>query len=272
MEEHEDSLIWVYGLCRKGEEYVPTVPDVEGTSNYTLVATSQVVALASQVPTQEYGQSAVQQNIANNEWLVPRMVAYANVIADTFENTLIMPWRFGTVFESDRRLLDVLQTHEPMLLQTLEKVRGTEEWGLKVFAHVDNRAAALVEDQLQTAMAQGMPPGRMHFIRRKLAPSMQAQAQAELKAMALAMHQRIESCGYPAHVIGKNNNERLKTGEVLTFKAAYLVSKNSREPFFSLVDNLRREYTHQNIVLALTGPWAPYSFCDDVMPYLNGVD
>lgn len=267
--EDPGALIWVYGLLRKGEERIPSVPDIEGTHHYTFVATSELAALVSLVPIQEYGEPVLQQNIDNNEWLLPRIVAFANIIANTFEHAPLMPWRFGTVFSSKERLRNLLQANETALVETLEKLRGTEEWGLKIFGHIDNRVEELVKEQLQ--MSRDISPGRLHFLRRKLRSSTQEQAKAELKDIAAVIYQQVESRGYPSQVSERSENERLPTGELLTLKAAYLVPRHGRDGFLALIDDIRTTYADHHTALLLTGPWAPYSFCHAAIPDLHGV-
>src|SRR5581483_1873749 len=46
----------------------------------------------------------------------------------------VLPFRFGTAFENREALDEWVQAHEPELRAELERMRGTEEWGVEVLA------------------------------------------------------------------------------------------------------------------------------------------
>src|ERR1700690_856276 len=76
-------------------------------------------------------------------------VDHARVIADCFKHSTVLPFRFGTVFESDESLRKSIRSNQRQFLGNIEKLHGKTEMHIKI--HVEDCGRELVgHDALAT--------------------------------------------------------------------------------------------------------------------------
>jgi len=56
------------------------------------------------------------------------------VIADCFQHSTVLPFRFGTIFNDDETLRKSIRSNQRQFVSNIEKVRGKTEMHLKIFA------------------------------------------------------------------------------------------------------------------------------------------
>ena len=60
-------------------------------------------------------------------------VDHARVIADCFQHSTVLPFRFGTVFNDDEFLRKSIRSNQRQFLGNIDKLRGKTEMHLKIF-------------------------------------------------------------------------------------------------------------------------------------------
>ena len=60
-------------------------------------------------------------------------VDHARVIADCFQHSTVLPFRFGTVFDDDESLRKSIRSNQRQFLANIDKLRGKTEMHLKIF-------------------------------------------------------------------------------------------------------------------------------------------
>ena len=60
-------------------------------------------------------------------------VDHARVIADCFQHSTVLPFRFGTVFNDDESLRKSIRSNQRQFLSNIDKLRGKTEMHLKIF-------------------------------------------------------------------------------------------------------------------------------------------
>ena len=60
-------------------------------------------------------------------------VDHARVIADCFQHSTVLPFRFGTVFNDDESLRKSIRSNQRQFLGNIDKLRGKTEMHLKIF-------------------------------------------------------------------------------------------------------------------------------------------
>ena len=60
-------------------------------------------------------------------------VDHARVIADCFQHSTVLPFRFGTVFGDDESLRKSIRSNQRQFLSNIDKLRGKTEMHLKIF-------------------------------------------------------------------------------------------------------------------------------------------
>ncbi len=60
-------------------------------------------------------------------------VDHARVIADCFQHSTVLPFRFGTIFNDDESLRRSIRSNQRQFLSNIDKLRGKTEMHLKIF-------------------------------------------------------------------------------------------------------------------------------------------
>jgi hypothetical protein len=69
---------------------------------------------------------------SSDDRLLQSVLQHDRVIRDLFLQTTVLPLRFGTLFVSEEKLVEHLQTHETVYLQQLDRLAGQAEYTLKL--------------------------------------------------------------------------------------------------------------------------------------------
>lgn len=131
---------------------------------------------------------------ADDQQLVQAVLAHDRIIRDVFQQTSVLPLRFGTQFVSQQGLLEHMGYHSSEYLDKLADLRGKAEYTLKF------TPTELPEPSIPADLK-----GRDYFLAKKQA----YQTQAELQQQQQTELQQIEAAiaqAYPASIRGEAQN------------------------------------------------------------------
>lgn len=260
-----ERVFWIYGVVAQGDEVLPQVCDIEGGDHFTWITYRHLSILASSVPANEYAEEIIEAHKDDANWVLPRVAASAAVIASVFEQVEIIPLKFGTIFSTVERLHARLSSQEATFCHMLEDLRGKEEWGLKIFGYVERHIETVIGQEVALALQKGMTPGRLYLFKKQVGRSSRKQAEDRLRKAVNTARQFLLDHGYVALPGSIAREQRLPDGATPLFKGAYLVARNARDHFISLIDDLQTQWAQEHLVMTLSGPWAPYSFCGELV-------
>jgi Gas vesicle synthesis protein GvpL/GvpF len=150
----------------------------------------------------------------------------------------VLPLRLGSVLPDEASVVALVEERAQEFTHALDRVRGAVEIGIR---------AAVMEAAPEPAAVTDELPGTAYLMTR-LAQKQRGDEVIDLVHRPLAdlarEHVRLDRS------IGDQSSVRL----------AYLVDEDAVEPFQERVQNLEMEL--DNVRLACTGPWPPYSFAD----------
>ena len=171
-------------------------------------------------------------------------VDHARVIADCFQHSTVLPFRFGTVFNSDDSLRKSIRSNQRQFLGHIDKLRGKTEMHLKI----------LVDDC--SGHSAGKHPsadgaGREYFSNLRENAARQRERQTRARAVSFQMHRLFMP-------LDEEVSCRLTDNGKMMLDVAHLIDRKGVERYlnkFSTTCALMREYQMQ-----LSGPWPPYHF------------
>jgi hypothetical protein len=171
-------------------------------------------------------------------------VDHARVIADCFQHSTVLPFRFGTVFNDDESLRKSIRSNQRQFLGNIDKLRGKTEMHLKVF--VDD-CAGPAADKHQPAEGNG----REYFTNLRENAGRQRERQTRARAISFQMHRLFMP-------LDEEVSCRLTESGKMMLDIAHLIDRKCVERYlnkFSTTSAVMRQYQMQ-----LSGPWPPYHF------------
>ncbi|HEX7161679.1 MAG TPA: GvpL/GvpF family gas vesicle protein [Trebonia sp.] len=281
--------VWAYAIT---EDDNLSGPDGEvdlswlrgvGEAKVRTATGSGLTALVSDVSLAEFGEEALRENLENLDWLDEVAREHHYVIDAAARLFPLLPVRLATVYSGDAALRAALAEHNAQLLDSLHRVGGRVEWGVKAYAAQE--AAAGTESGAKPGKTESGPaaghvgkdsapgsgadadagPGSgagLAYLKRRRA---QLSAARESKSTAINSARAVH-----ADLTAKANDTRLHPPQSpqlsgirqpMLLNAAYLLDAADGVSFTAAVAG--QATAHPELRIELTGPWPPYSFAGD---------
>ena len=250
------SLFSSKGLDEKGEVFTRTYRGLE--------------AVVSLVPLDEFDSEIIRVKAQNDlPWIKEKAVLHETVIEEAMRNggeiASLIPMKFGTLFKDEKALQETLTKHHEQFSETLEKLEGKQEWGVKAYltdprmferAVKENNAAV----QKKAAEIAGLPEGLAFFMEEELKEVMAREVTKELNLVVEGLYEslrRQSESTVQNRILGR---ELTGKHEPMIFNAACLVAGGKIEEFMEAARRLHQEIRKKGLELEFSGPWPAYHF------------
>jgi Gas vesicle synthesis protein GvpL/GvpF len=171
-------------------------------------------------------------------------VDHARVIADCFQHSTVLPFRFGTVFSDDESLRKSIRSNQRQFLGNIDKLRGKTEMHLKVF--VDDCCGREIERQMP---AGSVGQGYLTNLRENATRTRERQTRA--RAVSFQMHRLFLP-------LDEEVSCRLTESGKMVLDISHLIERKYVDRYhnkFATTSASMRECQMQ-----ISGPWPPYHF------------
>ncbi|HVZ82964.1 MAG TPA: GvpL/GvpF family gas vesicle protein [Terracidiphilus sp.] len=171
-------------------------------------------------------------------------VDHARVIADCFQHSTVLPFRFGTVFNDDESLRKSIRSNQRQFVSNIEKLRGKTEMHLKI----------LVDDCVNRETGRGPcgeTVGREYLSNLRETAARQRERQTRARAISFQMHRLFLP-------LDEEVSCRLSESGKLVLDISHLIDRKHVERYqnkFASTSAAMRECNMQ-----MSGPWPPYHF------------
>lgn len=208
-----------------------------GNQTFLFPAADLAVVVSEHTPEDASRLQGVEAQMAQRE--------HAKVIAGCFQQSTVLPFRFGTTFEDDDALRRSVRSNQRHFMANVERLRGMAEMHLKVV--VDDVVVPAREGDHRAAGA----PGHTYLTDLRESAARQRERQSRARALSLQMHRMF------LPVAEEVTCKRMESGKML-LDIAHLVDKKT-------VERYQNKYTSASLqmkdcAMQLSGPWPPYHF------------
>ncbi|MFP5234640.1 MAG: GvpL/GvpF family gas vesicle protein [Acidobacteriota bacterium] len=169
-------------------------------------------------------------------------IDHARVIADCFQHSTVLPFRFGTVFNDDEALRKSIRSNQRQFLSNIEKLRGKTEMHLKIF--VDDCCCGEGNKHAEGVGREYLSNLRENAVR-------QRERQTRARAVSFQMHRLFAP-------LDEEVSCRLTENGKMVLDVAHLIDRKCVERYqnkFATTSAGMRDCHMQ-----LSGPWPPYHF------------
>lgn len=168
---------------------------------------------------------------------------HARVIADCFQHSTVLPFRFGTVFSDDEALRRSVRSNQRQFNANVERLRGKAEMHLKV----------VLEDGGPNAPKYASLPcaGKEYLSRLRETAVLQRERQTKAKAVFVQMHRMF------APLEEEISCRHTESGKIL-LDIAHLIAHGNVARYQNKYSSA--SHTIRDCQMALSGPWPPYHF------------
>jgi Gas vesicle synthesis protein GvpL/GvpF len=248
---------YVYGVVPAAQvpaEAFAGARGVHPSGEIVLVADAELAAIASDVPLAEFGETAIAANLHDESWLEEKVRAHEAVLEAALARAPLVPFRFGTIYRSDEHVRRMLREH-PDLGETLDRLRGTVELGVKAFLDVEEFDRKHGGDP--DAAGEG---GRAYMLRKQRDRRLTDARASFAAACARESHERLTAAAEDGRANPLRRPEVSGSAGQMILNGAYLVRAERQEAFEDAVAALQSDHQADGVRYELTGPWPAYNF------------
>jgi len=237
-------VIHLYGVTEAAGPSPKLLRDLKGIDGVAPVEPLVCAGLTcwiSRVPEDEFAENLA-KNMQDLDWLAAATTRHQQVVSAIAETADILPARFGIEFLNDKSLRSHIEGRKPQLRADLDRIRGKEEWGVKVFALPI--VPLLPKKKIRTGK---------EYLQAKSALTHRAtdRANPELLDFAKALQALADDIA--------EGGKFAATRRDLEFHKTLLLKRTDRKRLESLVRAYSRKWKEKKRI-ECTGPWPPFSF------------
>lgn len=243
---------YVYGVAEDD-------PALERLPGIEVIRHGTFAAIVREVPLDEYDEAVLPERLNDLEWLERNARAHEDVLQSVAAATTVVPLRFGTIYRSREHVGEMLGERTGELTETIERVRGRVELGVKAWIDLNALARTLAAGD-EPAGAAGA--GAAYLQQRAREQERARELEARCAGLAEEAHRRLCAVAV-ADVVNRPQAQEL-TGrpEAMLLNGAYLVPDGD-DGLRGEVERLAAEHAELGVEYELTGPWPPHNFTGD---------
>ncbi len=249
--------VWTYAIAESGDVDLPRLTGVGGAAVRT-AACAGLTAVVSDVSLAEFGEAALRRNLENLEWLDEVARAHHRVIDAASRMFELLPARLATVYSGDTSVCANLAARRDQLLDTLHRIGGRAEWGVKAYPAPESDPADQV---LAPAGAEPGGAGLAYLKRRRAQLTAERDSRGAAVNGARAVHTELSRLAEEARLHPPQAPQLTGARRPMLLNASYLLAAGDGASFTSAV--AAEATAHPELRIELTGPWPPYSFVGD---------
>ena len=176
--------------------------------------------------------------------LTPKSVMeHARTVSECFKVATVLPFKYGTVFESDEALRQAVRNNKRTFAESIAKLRGKSEMHIKVTVHEGAAMAELVHVLPHKAGAE-------YLAKLKEQASRDRERQSRARALTVQVSKILNPLQEEVSC------KRVDTGIVLDI--AHLIHSDGVAKYQNRYSSALHQF--KGVEISLSGPWPPYHF------------
>lgn len=258
-----DTLVYAYGIVRS-EFTTERVPPGIDDATVELVREGAHAGLVSRLSASDYAPAEIERNSGEVSWLSPRAMAHDRVLTWAQEHGGVVPLPMFSMWGTDVALRASLRERAPSLADVFTRVRGADEFGLRIYRRdaVMLDAVDVLDDDIARARreAAAAAPGQRYLLERKIAERSKAAIRAASQRLARAVFDALRPLAREAVSRPLAPGSTADGETTMVLNAAFLVARDGLEEFRAALGRQIAANEPRGLEFNFTGPWPPYNF------------
>jgi hypothetical protein len=246
--------VYVYCAVEGTPQALPMEGMPDGAAPRALALTSGVSLIVSDVPPGIYNAASLEPRLADLDWVAVAGAAHHAVVdALAHAGHVVLPFRLFTIFSRQDAALDTFTATLPAMRRAFDRVRGRQEWVLRIGKPDPARAGARAAD--------AAPASGTGFLRAKADARREALARAER-----VRHDAQAAFDAVAELADAATARPVDPSGSLLCDGALLVRPSQVDALRDTLTRSAERLLQEGCPISLTGPWPPYSFASMDLP------
>jgi hypothetical protein len=251
-----DSAVYVYAFA-DAARIAASPPAADADRSVVPHRVGHICALISIVSAAAFRGPEAERNLSDPEWIMPRICRHEAIVETTMTVSPVFPAPFATLFVSLDSLSDFMRRHAGAIGDFLRHVTDQEEWSLKITAELDDLASL---NDLAAALWPDWAahtPGKRYLLLRQQRPAL---LRVAAEQAARHMPKIADELGALVTAIRPLAPPAASAPSVFVANYAILALVARRGALHDRIGRLTAKWAGRHVLIALSGPWPPYSF------------
>lgn len=171
---------------------------------------------------------------------------HARVVSDCFKLSTVLPFRFGTVFDTDDALRRAVRSNKRHFQESVAQLRGKSEMHLKLVVRGDGTLHEAIIDNTLPAKV-----GIEYLTKLRERAAIDRDRQSKAKTLSVQVHRLFNPLAEEVSC------KKVDKGGIV-IDIAHLIDSKSVEKYQNRYASATRQF--KSCELAISGPWPPYHF------------
>ncbi len=254
------NLIYVYCLANSPPELDASTESRE-LKSFKYDGFYVVVKLVSE---DEYDEENFKRNLSNIHWVETNARTHISVINSIMEHQTVIPFKFGTIFQTEERIQKCLLEYSDSLHENFKYIHAKEEWSVKVYC--DRKALCSQIDELSEETAaletqiMASAPGKAFLLKRKKTEMIENEMDRLCKEYGQTYYEHFNSLSEANSLINMLPKEFTGRQDTMILNATFLVRKNKVAELLNAIEVMKGNDEQSSFFIEASGPWPPFSF------------
>jgi hypothetical protein len=173
------------------------------------------------------------------------VIEHARVVSECFRNTTVLPFRFGTIFDSDEALRRALRSNRKAFTDSVSRLKGKAEMHLKLVVKDGSLREAMNDIELPDSV------GGEYLSRLREKAARQRERQTKARALSVQVNRLF-------HPLEEEVSCRKDETGGMLIDIAHLIDEKAIERYQNSFSSAARQL--KNCEILISGPWPPYHF------------
>ena len=222
-------------------------------------------AFVSSVSPDDFSEDNLKKHLTDMSWVEKNIRLHEKVIEEIMKDQAVLPFKFGTIFESEANVEKLLKVNNIEFKAVLDHLAGKEEWGLKVYCNsgyfkdalcAGNERIAEIDKEITAA-----GKGKAYFLKKKKDEIIKDVINEKISEYTKDCFERLKVTAVDTKINNILPKEVTEKQEDMVLNAAFLINKERLKGFVNVLAYLKTKYLNKGLILDCTGPWPPYNFC-----------
>jgi hypothetical protein len=173
------------------------------------------------------------------------VLEHARVVSVCFRSGTVLPFRFGTIFDTDEALRQAVRANRRAFGQSVARLRGKAEMHLKVLVRDGSLRAAMPDVVLPNTV------GGEYLMKLREKASKDRERQTKARALSVQVHKLFNP-------LEEEISCKRVDSDGMLIDIAHLIDSKSVEKYQNRYSSAAKQL--KNCELLISGPWPPYHF------------
>ncbi len=259
---------YVYCIRPKLADIYPAkAKGVEFAESIKIFPFKDIEAIVGEIdPSKFDGEKIKNKLLDDSKWAEENIRAHHEVIDQTFQTSVVIPMKFGTMYGGKKGLGEMLAKYYRKFRNLISQLQDRKEWGVKAYIDHKNFIEGLKKKNKEVQKLEkrrsSVQEGMRWYTERKIDEIVAGEIEGKIEKELQFFVEKLEKHAEKVRLNEVPSKEIETLAREMIMNAACLVKNDASQGFRGLFKELAKEAAQKGIKLEITGPWPPYNFVE----------